>query len=81
MGPRNWRSETLDYRSEAIEDDGRDPDLAKNLTTIGQVNVPEMKTRYRTVCLVPPAIVMFATVSNWKLHPTVGSHAPDHSQA
>jgi len=37
-----------EYRSEAIEEDGKDPDLAKKLTEIGQVNIPELRTKYRT---------------------------------
>ncbi|KAI8575103.1 hypothetical protein K450DRAFT_263275 [Umbelopsis ramanniana AG] len=36
-----------DHKSEAIQEDGRDPDFAKKLNTIGQVNVPEFKTKYR----------------------------------
>ncbi|KAJ2956884.1 hypothetical protein NQZ79_g7315 [Umbelopsis isabellina] len=36
-----------DHRSEAIEEDGKDPDLAKKLAKIGQVNIPEFRTKYR----------------------------------
>ncbi|CAM0140231.1 hypothetical protein VKS41_007809 [Umbelopsis sp. WA50703] len=36
-----------DHKSQAIEEDGKDPDLAKNLAEIGQVNIPEFRTKYR----------------------------------
>ncbi|KAG2181428.1 hypothetical protein INT43_009011 [Umbelopsis isabellina] len=36
-----------DHRSQAIDEDGKDPDLAKKLAEIGQVNIPEFRTKYR----------------------------------
>jgi hypothetical protein len=54
---------TSDHKSEAIEEDGRDPDFAKKLNTMGQVNVPEFKTKYR-----PVSVLWLFAYCMWQLY-------------
>jgi hypothetical protein len=69
---------TSDHKSEAIEEDGRDPDFAKKLNTIGQVNVPEFKTKYRPVSILRYLPLLAATLLNCDIT-TVRFYASNYS--